>query len=687
MILDGIKKEIRRLSDLLTLYQQAYYVKTEPLVSDSEYDRLYDRLLELEKQYPEFSLPNSPTQRVGSDLNSDFPEVRHTIPVLSLDKAYTADGIKSWIDKTVRKISKELTFVVEEKIDGTSIVLYYEKGILVRGVTRGNGLVGNDITSNVKTIRSVPLKLSDPVTVAVRGEIFLPLESFNSINSGMDTPYSNPRNLAAGTLRRQKSSEAAIIPLDIFVYEGFFKDSEMDHIEILQYLSRLGFKVNKRIGVFTRYESPLTAEKLPESWFSGTFGDLPDYIMRLTAERRNLPYEIDGLVIKVNEIGVREELGYTGHHPRWAIAYKFESPVGETVIKSVDIQVGRTGRITPVARVKAVHIGGSTITNVTLHNQDYINMLELSVGDTVEVSRRGDVIPAVDRVIEKNEQGNSVWKMPLFCPSCGSELKKMGSHHFCTNTLCPAQIKGRLHHFIGRDQMNIENFGPETVDFLIEHNFIKDIPDIYLFNYDDLKDQPGFGDKKISLIKDGIEKSKLTPYSRVLPSLGIPEVGKKAAQLLISAGLRDIDDLVSLARAGDIDLLTRIKGIGEKTAEVIIREFSKPDLLKMIQDLKDAGLSFREKEPDTSESLNPVFYGQVWCVTGSFDSFKPRSLAAVEIEKRGGRIVSSVTGKTTHLLAGKGAGSKLSKAQQLGISIVSEEEFLQMISIEEGKLE
>ncbi len=684
MSVEDVKKEIRELSDLLTLYQHAYYVENAPKVSDLEYDRLYDKLVKLEHEYPQYRFPESPSSRVGSDLNSDFPEVEHTIPVLSLDKAYSSDDVLDWMERTARKSNRDLTFVVEEKIDGASIVLYYEKGRLVRGVTRGNGTVGNDITPNIRTIRSVPLKLSEPIDIAVRGEIFLPLESFEKINTEMDVPYANPRNLAAGTLRRQKSSEAAQVPLDIFVYEGFLAEHVGDHIEILQYLTRLGFKVSSRIGVFSSRNNQEKNRNLPALWTRGVFEDLESYIKRAVESRKQLPYEIDGLVLKVNELDVREALGYTGHHPRWAIAYKFVSPKGETVIKAIDVQVGRTGRVTPVARVDAVRIGGSTISNVTLHNQDYIDMLELGIGDTVSVSRRGDVIPAVEEVLEKNDRGNPVWKMPLICPSCGTPLVRIGSHHFCRNPKCPAQIKGRLYHFVGRDQMDIENFGPETVDFLLDNGFIRDIPDLYSFNYDNLKDFPGFGEKKIELMKKGIEKSKKMPFSRVLPSLGIPEVGKKAASLLINAGFRDIDTLLAAADRGNSEVLTEVKGIGEKTAEIIIREFSNPAFRSMIAALKEKGLSFSEAEDTAADKYPQTFSGQVWCVTGSFKNFKPRSLAADEIEKRGGRTVSAVTGKTTHLLAGSGGGSKLSKAASLGIPVVSEEVFIKMLRNREG---
>lgn len=686
-------EEIRKLSGLLSLYQNAYYLMNKPLVSDLEYDRLFDLLLNLEQENPELILPDSPTKRVGSDLSNDIPEVVHTIPVLSLDKGYTVESIREWMDKTINKAGSSLSFVVEEKIDGVSIVLYYKKGILDLAVTRGNGSVGNDITENVRTIKSVPLRLTEAIDIVVRGEIFLPLSKFEKLNSEQEVPFANPRNLTAGTLRRKKTMDVASIPLDIFIYEGFLSNREMNHVEILKFLKKLGFKVSDRIGVFSSSTpshpstssdtgGPSEAEEILDiapSWFTGDFNDLSWYIERHTEDRGSLPYEIDGLVIKVNETDVREALGFTGHHPRWAIAYKFESPEGTTKIKDIDIQVGRTGRITPMARVEAVLIGGSTISNVTLHNQEYINLLELAVGDTVTVSKRGDVIPAVERVIDKNEDGNSLWHMPNECPSCGTDLVLKGAHHFCINTNCPDQIKGRIFFFLGRDQMDIDGFGPETAEFLIRQGFIMQIADIYSFNYNKLEGSPGFGFKKIALLSGGVKKSLGQPYLRVLPSLGIPEVGKKVSELLIQSGYRDVDDLIRIAAAGDVDKLTSIKGIGERIAEIIIKEFSSERVLSMINELKNAGLQFKEEEKSEADTLPQTFTGQIWCITGSFENFKPRSLAGEEIIKRGGRTTSSVTGKTTHLLAGESAGSKLTKAENLGTNIITENMFMEML--------
>ncbi len=679
-----IIEEIRKLSDLLSLYQNAYYVKNKPLVSDIEYDRLFDRLLDLEQNNPDLVLPDSPSMRVGSDLSKDIPEVTHTIPVLSLDKGYTVDSIRDWMDKTISKAGSDLSFVVEEKIDGVSIVLYYKNGILDLAATRGNGSVGNDITNNVKTIKSVPLRLSEAVDIIVRGEIYLPLAEFEKLNSQLEIPFANPRNLTAGTLRRKKSIDVASIPLDIFIYEGFHNKSEMDHVEILGYLKKLGFKVSSSIAVFSSSTALIKSgsKKNDSEWFRGDFDSLSEYVEKHTEERKNLPYEIDGLVIKVNETKVRESLGFTGHHPRWAIAYKFESPEGTTSIKDIDIQVGRTGRITPVARVEPVFIGGSTISNVTLHNQDYINLLELAIGDIVSVSKRGDVIPAVERVIDKNENDNTVWQIPSICPSCNEGLIKKGAHLFCVNTECPDQIKAKIFFFLGKNQMDIDNFGPETADFLIDQNFIRRIPDIYNFEFDRLKGQPGFGAKKIKLISDGVKISLTQPYSRVLPSLGIPELGKKAVELLIAAGFRDVDDLIKIALEQDSEKLVSIKGIGVRTAAIIIAEFSSQIILDLIEDLKTAGLNFVEKEISPKDLLPQICENQIWCITGSFENFKPRSAAGEEITKRGGKTTTSVTGKTTHLLAGTAAGSKLVKAQNLGTKIISENEFMEMLNID-----
>ena len=678
-----IRKEMERLVSQLTEYQKAYYVDANPLVSDMEYDRLYDELLALEKEHPDMVLPDSPTHRVGSDLSNDFPEFRHTIPVLSLDKAYSRDEVIAFMDKTIIRQQKDLSFVAEEKIDGISMVLYYEKGVLVRGVTRGNGEVGNDVTENIRTIASVPLRLSEPVDIAVRGEVFISKKAFQEVNSHLDEEKkaANARNLAAGTVRRQRSVEAAAVPLDIFCYEGFWsegKESPESHLEILSFLKNLGFKINPHLACFSESEEK-SREMLKEAGLEGraySFSQMQDYIDFKTAERKGLEYEIDGLVFKVNEIRVREELGYTEHHPRWAIAYKFESPQAVSRLIGITVQVGRTGRITPVAELEPVALGGSTIRRATLHNQEYIDSLELAIGDTVSIVKRGDVIPQVEDVIEKNEEGNTVYHIDPHCPCCKTRLEKEGAHLFCPNPLCPEQEIGNLSFFSSRSQMDIETLGPKTIRIFYDAGLLRKVEDIYTADYASMVGSKGIGEKTVEAIIESVAESKKQPFKIVLSSLGISEIGKKSAEILISGGFDSIDKLEN-ARLED---LVAIEGIGEKTATIIIESFKNQRLLDTIEALKKAGVHMSSAEDESDEApLEKTLEGTVWCVTGSFEHFNPRSKAMEEVEKRGGRTVSSVTGKTTHLLAGKNGGSKLSEAERLGVRIVSEEEFLRMI--------
>lgn len=686
-----IKEEIKELTDKLIIYQDTYYKKGVSLVSDQEYDRLTDRLIELEKEYPQYALSNSPTRRVGSDLTNDFPEVRHTIPVLSLDKAYSKDEVLSFFSHSIEKEGGELSFVCEEKIDGISMVLYYDNGRLSRAVTRGNGLVGNDVTPNIVTIKTIPLSLPERVTLAVRGEVYLPIKDFERVNSTLseDEKASNPRNLAAGTVRRLKSSEASKVPLNMYCYEGFWQnkgETPKDHLHILAKLRDLGFRINPDFAYIAKTKEE-AIKGLCDAGFSDNekmaydFNSLSTYIEEMTKKRPLLDHEIDGLVFKINELDVREKFGYTSHHPRWAIAYKFEAPRALSTLLSISCQVGRTGRITPVAEIKPIQLGGSVVKRATLHNQEYIDELELAIGDTVSITKRGDVIPAVEEVIEKNEEGNTTYQISPICPCCKTPLIKKGANLFCPNYFCPDQSKGRLSFFSSRDQMDIETLGPKTIEILYNIGLLKDVEDIYFADYTKALGETGIGEKTVSQIQKSVEKSKSEPFKTVLASLGIPEIGKKGAEMLISGGFDSIDKLRIVSESGDISSLLAIKGIGEEMANNIIKAFTDPHFLRTLSSLERAGLHFSLDSDEKEEGdVKKIFSGQVWCISGSFENFNPRSKALEEIEKRGGRTVSSITSKTTHLLLGENGGSKVAQAVEKGVKIVNEEEFLTLLS-------
>ena len=678
---DAVRQRMALLAEEIARHQDLYYRKAVPEISDQQYDALFDELFQLEREHPEYALPDSPTRRVGSDLDNEFPEVSHPAPMLSLDKVYTTGDLEAWMNKIRRDAPEEVSFVVEEKVDGSTIVLHYEEGLLTRAVTRGDGYVGNDVTGNVRTIQDIPLRLSEPVSSVFRGEIYIEKQDFRKLNEDTGNLYANPRNFAAGNLRRKKSSEVAQIPLRAWVYEGLSSVSAVhEHIVVLDRLVNLGFRVSENIGFFSPsvWSTAYNGLFKGRPWFRGEPGDLEAFIGDRGGMRDQLPYEIDGYVVKVNQYAVRERLGHTAHHPRWAMAFKFEAPQAVSVIKAIEVQVGRTGRITPVARIEPVWISGSRVRNVTLHNQDYILSLDAAKGDRVAVSKRGDVIPAVEDVLEKNSEGNQVFRFPDLCPACNTALVREGAHHFCPNFNCPARVYGRIAFFAARGQMDIENLGSETIKTLIEFGLVKDVPDLYTFDPKRLLGREGFGEKKVTLIEEGIEKSRNRPYAVVLASLGLDEVGPRAAELLIEGGYTSIDLLLEDARKDDPALFTRIPGIGPKTAQKIISQLNDPFIVGMMERLRKAGLHFTAEEAAV-EGVDRIFEGQSWCVTGSFQHFKPRERAMDEVKRRGGRVVSTVTGHTTHLLKGENPGSKLDRALGLNVRVVDEEEFLKLI--------
>ena len=676
-----IKEKIEKLTEEVQKHQYLYYVKAAPVISDIEYDRLYDELLELEKKYPEYASANSPTQRVGSDLDNTFPEKPHSVPVLSLDKEYNIPALEKWINKTIANARKKLSFVVEEKIDGASIVLYYKNGKLDTALTRGNGLVGNDVTRNIRTIREIPLVTQETSDFAIRGEIFLRKSEFAIYNATFDNKFANPRNLTAGSLRNLKSSVVAKIPLKIFAYEGYFNPPfTNDHIMILARLKEDDFKINKNIGYFSNDNNmrSLVNEKLPEITIGGIH-ELSGYIKERMQQRDKLDYEIDGMVIKANELDVRDKLGYTAHHPRWAIAFKFDAPLAQTRIKDIHIQVGRNGRVTPVAILEPVKISGSTVSRATLHNQEYIEMLELGIGDTVSISKRGDIIPAVEKVVEKDLENPTIFKFPQECPFCHSILVKDGGHHFCRNRECPERLIRTLAHFVSKGQMDIDTLGEKTIIFMFNKGYIKTIPDLYKFNYDELLKEEGFQEKKVNNIKRNVEKSKKRPFRRVLTALGFDGLGTFAAAELIKNGYNSIDKIIAAAARGNVEEFSCIAGFGEITANLLINHFTDSQNLAVIEELKKLGLNFEEELPVKKKAAELPFNGQVWVITGSFENFQPRSKAADEIEMRGGKVASAVSSNTTHLLVGSAPGSKLQKAHELNVTVVDETQFLEML--------
>jgi DNA ligase (NAD+) len=680
------RKRMEFLADELLRHQHLYYVLARPEVSDAEYDRLLDELLLLEKRFPQYAGANSPSRRVGSDLDNSFSERPHAVPVLSLDKLYQPQEAAQWLRKTAAACGSDAGFTVEEKIDGASIVLYYDRGELQYALTRGNGLVGNDVSDNVRTIRQVPLRIAERGPLAVRGEIYITRRDFADFNAGLPEKYANPRNLAAGSLRNLKSALAARVPLNIFVYEGFFTSGfSRDHLEILHRLGELGFRVNPRPGFFCDSEErrQQALRLFPEAAAAPLAG-VEDYLLRLGAARAAVPYDIDGLVIKLVEMDMRQELGFTAHHPRWAMAYKFDSPQARSELLNVQVQVGRNGRVTPVALLKPVLLSGSTVTRATLHNQDYIDMLELGIGDQVSISKRGDVIPAVEEVLDKSETQPSVYKLPERCPFCASPLVKEGAHHFCRNAECPERRRRALGYFCAKDQMDIETLGDKTIAFLFEKGWVRAIPDIYEFDYGRLQGQEGFKERKISRIRASVEASKSRPFARVLAALGFENVAAAVVAALIAHGFDDIDKIIAVAAKGDWQAFAAIEGIGEATARQLVGHFSAAANLEMIARLRAAGLRFREQGP-ARVRVDDSLAGQVWVITGSFAAFNPRSLAAEEIRKRGGRVAESVTARTTHLLAGVNPGSKLAKAEALGAAVFSEAGFLELLGIEKPK--
>jgi len=659
------KKRIEALRKELREANYKYYVLAQPDMSDYEFDKKLEELQKLEQAFPEFYDPNSPTQRVGGEPTTEFKTVKHKYPMLSLEKSYNIDDLKEWIKRISKLVDEKFTFCVELKYDGVSLSNQYIDKKLVQSLTRGDGEYGDDVTVNARTIRTLPLVLRGddvPHEVFARGEVLISRENFKRINeeqaqTGQST-YMNARNLAAGTLKLLDPKIVAKRNLDFVAYFMIGEDLPVDNqYDALKKLEQWGFFVP---------HDYIKAKNLDE---------IMDFILDWGVKRFDFPYDTDGIVVKVNEFDVQEKLGYTAKSPRWAMAYKFPAERKLTKLLSVDFQVGRTGKVTPVANLEPVLLAGTTVKRATLHNEDNMKKLDLHEGDYVYVEKAGEIIPQVVGVDKsKRQPGAKPIKFIDHCPVCNTPLVRVGADYFCVNTTtCEPQIKAQIEHFVSRKAMDIDNLGPETIDLLFKNGLIHNVADLYRLKIEDLKDLERLGEKSAKNIIQSIEKSKKQPFEKVLYALGIRHVGESAAKL-IAKHFKNIDNLMHAS----VEEITAIKGIGEKIAESIKNYFSNPDNLKLIEDLRNAGLQFQVNEE--AEHIVDKLHGKKFVVSGTFQNFS-RDQIKESIEQNGGKVVSSVSKNTDYLLAGEKPGpSKISKAQSLGIPVISEEDYLKMIS-------
>lgn len=665
----SIEKQIKELREKLNHYNHLYYVENAPTVSDYEFDCMLRQLQELEQQHPEFADPNSPTARVGSDLSNAFKSVDHTFPMLSLQNTYSLDELHEWVEKITKEVG-EVEFVCELKFDGTAISLTYEDGRLLRAVTRGDGSRGDDVTENVRTIRSIPLMLNGndfPSYFEIRGEIFMPYASFERLNAereqNEEPPFANPRNAAAGTLKQQQSKIVAQRGLDCTLYQIAGKDLQLtSHHESLEAAKRWGFKISDKIKVCRN-----TAE-------------IDDFINYWDTERKALPFPTDGVVIKVNRFADRKALGSTAKAPKWAVAYKFKAEQALTRLLKVSYQVGRTGAITPVANLEPVLLAGTTVKRATLHNADQIMALDLREGDMVYVEKGGEIIPKITGVelSQRNEQSEPLQYI-THCPECGAELVRYEGEakHYCPNqSHCRPQILGRIIHFIRRKAMNIEGLGEETIELLFENSLINNIADLYDLRAEQLATLPRLGEKSARNIMQSLQLSLEVPFHRVLFALGIRFVGETTAKY-IATHFKDMDSVMGASK----EELIEAEEVGDKIADSIIDYMHDEQNLIIIERLRRAGLKFKiEEKAQASSSLA----GLNFVISGSFSLHSRDELKAL-IEAHGGKNLAAVSANTSYLLAGDKIGpSKLQKATKLGIKIISEEEFLKMIETDDS---
>lgn len=660
-------ERIYQLREELHTYNYNYYVLNSPVISDIEFDHMMRELQDLEAKYPETYDENSPTMRVGSDINKDFVQVEHRYPMLSLGNTYSEEEVTDFYERVRKSLNEDFEICCEMKFDGTSISLTYENGKLVRAVTRGDGVKGDDVTNNVKTIRTIPLVLKGdnyPKEFEIRGEILMPWEVFEKLNKEREAReeplFANPRNAASGTLKLQNSSVVASRKLDAYLYYLLGDNLPCDgHYENLQEARKWGFKISD------------TTRKVK------TLQEVFDFIKYWDTERKNLPVATDGIVLKVNSIRQQKNLGYTAKSPRWAIAYKFQAEKALTKLQKVTYQVGRTGAITPVANLDPVQLSGTIVKRASLHNADIIESLDLHEGDMVYVEKGGEIIPKITGVdIASRTPDSMPVKFITHCPECGEPLTRFDDEaaHYCTNEdSCPPQIKGKIEHFISRKAMNIEGLGPETVDLFYQEGMIGNAADLYNLREQDIARLERFGEKSAQNIMAGLEASRQVSFERVLFALGIRFVGETVAKKL-ARSIKNIDTLMSATK----EELMAIDEIGEKIAESIIHFFSSEKNRELVARLKAAGLKM-EMEAEETAAVSNILEGQSIVISGVF-AVHSRDEYKDIIEKHGGKNVGSISKKTSFILAGENMGpSKLEKAQKLGIKIMDEKEFLELI--------
>jgi DNA ligase (NAD+) len=659
-----LEKKIETLRDKIRHHEYRYYVLDNPEISDAQFDQLMNELKKLEAEHPALIAPDSPTQRVGGQPREGVVKASHSSPMLSLDNTYNLDDLRDW-DRRVHELSgrKDVDYVCELKLDGMSLALIYEDGKLSRGITRGDGTVGEDVTLNVRTVRSIPLSISKeklkasgiPANFEVRGEMLMPTAAFKRMNEQREEKglslFANPRNATAGTVRQLDASITAERRLDYFAY-ALLKDGRTyfdRHWKTLDALDTAGFKVNA---------SRKLAKDFDEVW---------KFIEHQETRRENLPYEIDGIVVKVDRTSLQDELGYTGKAPRWAIAYKYAARAGITQVEDILVQVGRTGKLTPVAALKPVPIGGTTVSRATLHNMDEIERLGVKIGDWVEVERGGDVIPKVTRVVEDKQhpRGHKLFHMPEKCPVCGTKVVRSEGEvdYRCVNANCPAKLRETILHFASRGVMNIEGMGDALVNQLTERGLVKNVADIYKLTKDNLLLLERMGDKSAQNVLDEIEASKKLPLERVIYGLGIRMVGERTAQFLAE----HFGSMDALTDASEEEL-QNVTEVGPRIANSIIEFFREPSNRKLIDRLRASGLTFTGKKKERGTKLA----GKTFVLTGTLT--RPRDAVKKALEDAGGRVAGSVSKKTDYVVAGADAGSKLDKANELAVRVISEQE-------------